>query len=220
LASSACSVDFNSLTSTSAVYTVTYAFVSGGAYGGGDAAPAILSSMCGSIVSSGQTVNLNTLQPPTAGHVANATYAWTATGGTLSSASGSAVTWTAPVTQQAYTVSLTYNFGACASPATVTCATTVSDPLCDFIYVSPSGTNSATAGGPSNPCRTLTEADGALARASVTGATHIKMLNGTYAETAIVDLVDGLTIEGGYSLSGSTWVKGSGSTTNIKCSGT
>lgn len=226
-----CSADFTSLTSISPVYTVTYAFVSTGAYstaplsypfGTGDATPAIQSPICGAQIASSQLVTLNTIQSPTPGHVANASYSWSATDGSPTTGTASSLSWTSPVTLGPETISLTYDFG-CPGPATVTCATTVSDPSCAFIYVAPAasgGANTATAGGPSNPCLTLTGTNGGLARAIATGSSHIKMLNGTYAETAIVDLVTDLTIEGGYSKTGSTWVKGSNSTTNITCSGT
>lgn len=219
LVTSNCSADFGSNSATSSVFTVTYAFINSGAYGGGDAAPAIQSPACGSQVASGQNVVFGTLLPPTAGHATNvSSYSWSAGGGSPLSGTGSSFSWTAPAALGGQTVSLTYNFG-CANPATVSCATTVSDPSCAFIYVSPSGTNNVTCGGPSNPCQTLSGTNAALERASVTGAKHIKMLNGSYSELSIVDLQTGLTIEGGYTRVGSEWVKGSNSGTNLTCNG-
>ena len=222
LVTSNCTADFNSFTANSATYTVTYAFVSTGAYGGGDPAPPIQSPICGGSVGASQAVTLGTLQPPTAGHVTNvSSYNWSATGGSptsLSNASATSFSWTSPSTTGNQTISLTYNFG-CPNPATVTCVTTVQDPPCDAIYVSPSGVNNTACGGPGNPCLNLSGTNGALAKVSGS-INHIKMLNGAYSETSIVDLQTGLIIEGGYYLSGTTWVKGSNSSTNITCSGT
>lgn len=220
LSTSNCAADFGSNTLTSSVFTVTYAFISTGAYGGGDAAPAIQSPICGGTVSSGQTVPLSVLLPPTPGHVTNATYAWTSASGSLSSSSGSSVNWTAPATQGATTVSVTYNFG-CPSPATVVCNTTVSDPACEYIYVSPSGTDNTACGGPATPCRTLTNTNGALAK--VSGATnYIRMANGSYTEPGTIEMSSNLIIEGRYVQTGSVWTKSSNtsSTTSITCQGT
>lgn len=220
LVTSNCSADFGSNSATSSVFTVTYAFINSGAYGGGDAAPAIQSPACGSQVASGQNVVFGTLLPPTAGHATNvSSYSWSAGGGSPLSGTGSTFSWTAPAALGNQTVSLTYNFG-CANPATVSCVTTVSDPSCAFVYVSPSGANNNTCGGPSNPCQTLSGTNGALERASVLGAQHIKMLNGNYSELSIIDLQTGITVEGGYTRVGSEWIKGSNSTTNLTCSGT
>lgn len=227
-----CSADYNSNTSYSQVFTVTYAFVASGAYttasgfpsglGTGDVAPDIQSPICGSLVSSSQSVTLGTLLPPQPGHATNvSSYTWSAVSGTPTVGSGSTFLWTSPVSLGVTSISLTYNFTGCSNPATVTCATTVSDPSCSFVYVSPTGTNSPTAGGPSNPCQTLTGTDGALDRAAALGVKHIKMLVGSYTETGIIVMTTGLTIEGRFVKNGSIWEKNSSTAgnTTLTCSG-
>ena len=150
-----CSADFSTYTSISQTYTVTYAFVAAGPYttapggfpyGTGDGAPAIVSGVCGGTVLPSQAITFNTLQPPNAGAVVNATgYAWAASGGTPTSGTGSSFTWTAPTTAGAYTTNVTYNFG-CATPATVVCSVNVGAPNCTFAYVAPGGSDSPTSG--------------------------------------------------------------------------
>ena len=224
VATSNCSADFSSYTTVSATYTVTYAFVAAGAYttapggfpyGTGDGAPAIISGVCGGTVLPSQSVTFNTLQSPNAGAVVNATgYAWSASGGTPTTGTGSSFAWTAPATPGSYATSVTYNFG-CSTPATVACAVTVGSPNCSFAYVAPGGSNTITSGGPNNPYATISYAISQLA-----GRTHIKVASGTITETAIIDIPNAVIIEGGYSVSGGVWTKSSAVTTTVSCSGT
>lgn len=76
LANSNCSSDFNNYATISSVAEVTYAFPATGSYttapggypfGTGDAAPAIVNSLCGGTVLPGQSMTFNTLQEPNAG---------------------------------------------------------------------------------------------------------------------------------------------------------
>ncbi|QQS30900.1 MAG: hypothetical protein IPM47_08250 [Sphingobacteriales bacterium] len=222
LTTSNCSADFSSNNTTSSVYTVTYAFIASGPYtnqsgwpfGTGDGAPAIQSPICGSTVSPGQVVTLNTLQPPSSGHVTNASYAWAVSGGSLSSSSGSSVNWTLPSTNGNYSVSVTYNFSGCSSPYTAVCTTTVGDPACDFIYVATTGTDIVGGGGPSNPFATLSFA---LSQAVANSISHIKVRNGNYTQSSILNLQSNIQIEGGFDVVSGVWTKSSNSTTNISC---
>lgn len=204
LATSNCSADFTSLTATSSVYTVTYAFNTSGAYGGGDAAPAIQTGVCGSTILPSQLITFNALSSNTvAGSALNASFAWTATGGSPASGSASSFAWTAPTATGTYTISLTYNYSpACSSPVTVTCNVTVGSPNCNYAYVAPTGTNTTTSGGPSNPYATI-----AYAISQLSGRDYIRVSAGTINETSIINIPSNVTIEGGYVVTAGNWVK-------------
>lgn len=225
LATSNCSADFSTQTTTTNVVTVTYAFVTAGAYstapgsfpnGVGDGIPPIQSPICGGSITPGQAVTLGTIQAPAAGHVANATYSWSASGGTLSTpTTNSSVVWTSPLTTGPQTITLTYTQGGCTSTQTV-CATTVGDPSCNFIYVSQTGSDAVSyasgGGGPGNPFATISYA---VSQANINSIGHIKVANGNYTENQTIDLIDSITIEGGYQIGTGVWTKNSNSTTNI-----
>lgn len=207
LITSNCSADFTSNTVTSNCARVTYHPMNGS--GGGDNPPAIQSSICGQTVLPGSSHILNTLQPPSVGAVANLTgYSWTASGGSLSSSTGSSTTWTAPATQGVYSITVTYQNSTCGNYTSV-CNVTVVQPACDFMYVSPTGLDIISNGGPDNPFATLSYA---VTQALANGKTYIRMLKGNYTETSIVSMFDNLVIEGGYVLSGSNWIKSSSTT--------
>lgn len=224
LATSNCSFDFTSQTTISNIVTVTYAFVAAGAYstapgsfpnGVGDGIPPIQSPICGGSITPGQAVTLNTLQPPTAGHIANSTYSWSASGGTLSSpTTNSSIVWTSPLTTGPQTITLTYTQGGCTSTQT-TCVTTVGDPSCNFVYVSQGGSDAVSyadgGGGPGNPFASISYAISQVG----TGIKHIKVANGNYFESQTIELKRDIIIEGGYKVVSGVWVKNSNSTTNI-----
>ncbi|MBK8672874.1 MAG: hypothetical protein IPN93_07770 [Bacteroidetes bacterium] len=146
-------------------------------------------------------------------------YTWAVGGGgTLSATSGSIVTFTAPTTPATSTITLTYNDGCGAADAIVACIIQTGSPACDFVYVAPSGTDNINCGGPDNPCRTLSGAQGAIIKA--TGSrNYIKMAVGTYTEPNIVNLSTDLIIEGRYTINGGIWTKASttAASTTISC---
>lgn len=231
LITSNCTANFSTLTSTSSCARVTYNPMNGtssGAPGGmpystGDNAPAVQSGVCGNTVLPGTNHTLSTLQPPSIGAVANLSgYTWAVSGGgSLSSTSGSSVTFTAPTTAATSTITLTYNDGCGAADVSVVCIIQTGSPACDYIYVAPSGTDNINCGGPDNPCRTLSNTNGGLAKVSGS-RNYIRMANGAYTEPNIVDLATGIIIEGRYEISGGIWSKASttAATTNITCQGT
>ena len=86
--------------------------------------------------------------------------------------------------------------------------------ICDIIYVSTLGNN----GNPGNaalPVATLSEA---LTRVSGT-RTNIRMAGGNYTENTILNILDDVHIDGGYSVAGAIWTKSSAITTTITFSG-
>ncbi|MEI6311032.1 MAG: T9SS type B sorting domain-containing protein [Bacteroidota bacterium] len=218
-----CTADFSTQTTISNCSRVTYQSYNGTTtapvgfpYRNGDNAPAIQSSICGSTVLPGSTYALGTLQPPAVDAMANNTgYTWAASGGTLSAFSGSSVNWTSPSTAGTYTVTVTYNDACIGADASAVCTITVGATSCDFIYVSPTGTDVVGGGGPLNPYRTI-----AFALANMSGKLHMKIKNGVYNETSILNILANLIIEGGYTETGGVWNKSSNSTTTINCSGT
>lgn len=222
-ATSNCGYDFGSYTATSATYIVTYAFntsspysnVSGYTYATGDAAPAIPSGVCGSTVLPGQVIILPVLLSPNAGAAVNYTsLTWSASAGSPTSGSGTSFAWTAPTAAGNYNVNLTYNYG-CSLPATVTCAVSVGSPDCNFAYVSASGSDVATGGGPNNPYATINYAVSQL------GARRHIRVAGTITEPAgtFVNIPAGVTIEGGYTVSAGNWTKNINQVSTINSSG-
>ncbi|MEY3442096.1 MAG: hypothetical protein RLZZ519_377, partial [Bacteroidota bacterium] len=222
-ANSNCTADYNNFASITNFARVTYAFPAAGAYstapggypfGTGDAAPAIVSGVCGATVLPGQTTTLNVLQEPLAGAAVNfSSISWTASGGSPTSGTGTSFTWNAPLSAGSYTISVTYNYAGCVS-STVNCAVTVGSANCSFAYVATTGSDVTTAGGPNNPYRTL-----AYALTQLGGRNYIRMAAGTYNETSILNIPSNVTIEGGYSQGLGNWVKSSAVTTTIIGSG-
>ena len=218
-----CTNDFTSLTTISNCSRVTYMPYNGTTtapigfpYRNGDNAPAIQSSICGSTVLPGSNYSLSTLQPPAVDAMANNTaYTWSASGGSLSTTSGASVIWTSPTLAGTYNVTVVYNDACITADASSVCTITVGASSCDFIYVSPTGTDVVGGGGPLNPYRTI-----AFAIANMSGKLHMKIKNGVYLESSILNIPANIIIEGGYNESGGVWTKSSNSTTNITCSAT
>lgn len=201
-----------SLVATSNCARVTYNSLTPG--------PAIQSSICGNMVLPGTSHALSTLQPPTVGAIANLQgYAWTSSGGTFNFTTNPTATWTAPSTPGTYTIQVNYVDG-CGNTQSPICTVNVGAPACDFVYMSPNGTDDANCGGPSNPCATLTGTNGALAKVSTT-RNHIKMEIGNYYESNIIELQNNLIIEGRYVVNNGIWTKNSdaNNSTEIECSG-
>jgi len=76
---------------------------------------------------------------------------------------------------------------------------------CNIIYVSPSGSGSGTQAAPTSFLNALTLVS--------PGVDHIRMAQGTYNISSTIDLIGGVTIEGGYDPS--TWIKSNNSPTII-----
>ena len=193
-----CTADFNTKTIASDCARVTYQpynSASGTAtspatpYYLGDPAPPIQSGICGSTVLPGSVHALNTLQPPAVDAMANiSSYAWskfpaTTDGGTLASSSGSSNSWTAPALPGSVTITLEYQDACPAANQSVTCDVQVGSSDCDFVYVSPTGSNTGgiSGGGPSNPYLTL-----GYALSNLDERLHVRMENGFYSEASIL----------------------------------
>ena len=196
-----CSADFTSNTTISNCARVTYNPMDGSTtapasvpYFSGDGPPAVQSGICGSTVLPGSAHTLNTLQPPNVDAVANLGspgYDWDATGGSFSTTTASSTVWTAPTTPGSYNITLEY-IDACgaANVFAPTCVVEVGSPNCDFVYVSTTGSDVPTAGGPTNPFGSIS-----YALANRGTRTHLKVANGTYSESSIVELQTGVIIE-------------------------
>ncbi len=91
-----------------------------------------------------------------------------------------------------------------------------STPACDFIYVSDNG-NDANSGSSNSPYKTINVA---INSAIANSINHIKVSNGNYIETSILNIPAKTVIEGGYNVINGIWTKSSNSNTNIICSGT
>lgn len=85
---------------------------------------------------------------------------------------------------------------------------------CDIIYVSPSGSGSAgTAAQPTSLTTAITLVSG--------NRLYVRMLEGSYNVSSVINLVTNVKIEGGYRVDGSgNWVKRSDAITSISMSGT
>ncbi len=218
-----CTANFSSNTTFSDCAVVTYNPMNGTTnapggypYGVGDNAPPVQSGICNSTVLPGTSHSLGTLQPPTIDAVTNvSSYSWSTTGGSLSSSTGSSISWTAPTASGSYTITVQYIDG-CGVPSSSSCLVNVGAPDCDFVYVSQGGVNSAAAGGgPSSPYATIS-----YALANRGARNHIKVSNGIYTESSVVNLQSDVIIEGGYTNASGIWTKSSTSSTIINCSGT
>ncbi|MFN8295865.1 MAG: HYR domain-containing protein [Chitinophagales bacterium] len=225
LANSNCSSDYNNFTTISSVAVVTYAFPATGSYtnapggtpfGTGDAAPAIVNSLCGGTVLPGQSMTFNTLQGPNAGGVVNTnSINWTASAGSPTSLNGSnSLNWVAPAATGNYTITVNYLYTGCTT-SSKTCTITVGSPNCSYAYVAPGGSDIVTNGGPSNPYLTI-----GYALSQLGTRNYIRVASGLITEPNIVNIPTGVTIEGGYSVTSGNWVKSSGVTTTVQCKGT
>ncbi len=174
-------------------------------------APPIISSSitCGSAVIAGATITVSTPTPPSVGGVANATsYTWSVSpsaGVTIATPTATTTDITFPTTQTTYTITLTVARTGCAN-ATSTCTITVLKPTCNYIYVSPTGSDAA-GGGPTDPFLTLEKAIAVAASPTL----HIRMERGIYPTiTNVLNMKTGLIIEGGFTRSGADWIKHAG----------
>jgi hypothetical protein len=188
-------------------------------YRNGDFQPPIQSPICGGDVIAGTQHTLSALLPPATGAAVaspNADFfTWSANGGTLSPTTGSSVNWTAPSTAGAYTITLTYKDQCAQTDRTTTCNVNVTVEGCGYSYVDlANGTNSASAGIPSNPYRTV-----AYAVAAAGAGAKIRVTAGTAAETQIIRIQNGQSIEGGWqNLGGGVWNK-TNQQTILNCTG-
>ncbi|UPT68281.1 MAG: hypothetical protein M0D57_06455 [Sphingobacteriales bacterium JAD_PAG50586_3] len=153
----------------------------------------------------GSVNTFSALLPPSVGAVANVTYSWSVSAGTLSASTGNSTNWTVPTTAGIYTLTLTYVDGCGTTDITRTCNLTVGSPTCNYTYVAPAvsgGSDASGCGGPDNPCGTLS-----YAITNIGSANHIKMLTGSYTQNSIVDIPNNIIIEGGYEKSAGIWLK-------------
>jgi gliding motility-associated-like protein len=86
---------------------------------------------------------------------------------------------------------------------------------CDIVYVSAALGNDANTGTASLPVATLGQALTMVSGSRMT----IWMAAGSYNHTTIVNIPNGLTIEGGFAVAGSIWTKSTSQTTTITFSG-
>ncbi len=86
---------------------------------------------------------------------------------------------------------------------------------CDIVYVSASTGNDANTGTADLPVATLGQAITLLGGSRMT----IWLAGGAYTHGSIVNIQDGLTIEGGFSVAGAVWTKSTSQTTTITFSG-
>ena len=93
--------------------------------------------------------------------------------------------------------------------------TTLYSQVCDIVYVSAATGNDANPGTASLPVATLAQA------LTMTGGTRnaIWMSAGNYTQGSIVNLSNGLMIEGSYAVAGAVWTKSTTQTTSITFSG-
>jgi hypothetical protein len=211
LITSNCSADFSSFTATSSCARVTYNTQNGTTtapvsvpYYTGDNAPNV-QGLCGATVLPGSVNTFSALLPPNAGAVANVTYSWSVSAGTLSASTGNSVDWTLPTTAGTYTLTLTYVDACGTADITRTCSLTVGSPACNYTYVAPAasgGSDVSGCGGPDNPCATLS-----YAITNIASGNHIKMLTGSYTQNSIVDIPNNIIIEGGYEKPAGIWLK-------------
>jgi gliding motility-associated-like protein len=202
-----CTADFTSQTVASECVRITYKPF---------AAP-IVSAVCGGTGLPGTPYAFSATVEPNMNAIIGATsYSWSVTppaGVVISSATNDSTNITFPV--GIYTVNLTYGDGCAAADATSSCIVTIGISACDVIYVSQATGSDLNAGLPNAPVQSLFRA-----MQLVSGTrTIIRMTQGNYTETNIINLQSNVLIDGGYLISGSTWTKNSGGTTNITFSG-
>ncbi len=208
LITSNCAADFSTRTVTSECVRVTYYPYT----------PDIVSPVCAASVTVGSTHAFSVPVLPNAGAIANATYAWT-----VSPTGPSILTPTSPATNITFPSAGTFVIRLTTDETpSVGCASTfkectviVNAPNCDFIYVD-NGTG--TSGGSSNSPVSLTAALGLVSGTR----NHIRMLEGTYTISSILELTsthNGIIIEGGYRNTDGLWTKRSDAVTTINCSG-
>ena len=204
-----CTADFNSQTVASECVRVTYK----------PFASPIVSAVCGGVGLPGTTYDFSaTVEPNPNAIIGASSYSW-------SVAPSAGVVITTPTNDSTsitfnnagtYTVNLTYGDACAAADATSSCIVTVGISSCDVIYVSQSTGSDANAGLPNAPVQSLFRAMQLVASTR----TIIRMTQGNYTESNVINLQSNVTIDGGYIISGSNWIKNSAGTTNITFTGT
>jgi len=208
LITSNCTPDFTSQTVSSECVRITYK-----PYG----AP-IVSPVCGSVGLPGTTYAFSTTIEPNPGAIiGGTTYTWSVTppaGVVISSPTNDSTNITFN-NAGSYTVTLSYGDACPAADATSTCIVTVGITSCDVIYVSQATGSDLNAGLPTAPVQSLFRA-----MQLVSGSrTIIRMTQGNYTESNIINMQSNVLIDGGYVISGLNWIKNSAGTTNITFSG-
>ncbi len=173
----------------------------------------INSSLCGSMVMPNSTHHFTVLTDPDSSGIVNPSgWLWSGSSGLIIHTPNAPATDITFPSYGLYQITVEY-LDACTGQNTVSppCVITVGSSHCDFVYVAPNGTDTATAGTPANPVKTL-----AYALTMATNSRNtIRMLGGTYHETQVINLTDDVTIDGGYAANNNVWIKSSAETTNI-----
>ncbi len=169
--------------------------------------PDIQSTICNSSVLPNTTDNFSVAIPPDLAGVANTTgVQWSvvpSTGVTIATPTNTStdITFTTP---GSYTVTYTTSNGVCPAPdneTSATCIVSVSAADCGYVYLSDTYGNDINSGSPSDPVKTLQQAlsiaDGDTDRNT------IRMHEGTYVTSSVVNMVSNVTVEGGYAVSAS-----------------
>lgn len=172
----------------------------------------IISTSCGSMVLPNSTHNFSAIQPPDSNAIVNASFLWSGSNGLVFQTPTSSSTDVTFSSYGLYQISVEYQDN-CTGSNTVSpaCQVIVGSSHCDFVYVSPDGTDTSVAGTPAEPVKTL-----AYAITMATGSRNtIRMKGGTYNETEVIQLKDDLTIDGGYAVNNNIWIKSSTETTLI-----
>lgn len=181
------------------------------------AAP-IISNVCNSVAVPGVPVQFCTTQPPAPNaSYANSSYQWSVSpaGGVTISNPTSACTDITFTTSGSVTISLTYGDACPEANATAICATTVSPPACDMIYVDGATGNNANIGLPGAPVANLWRAFQLIGG----GRNNIRITGGTYTEPNILNLQNDVFVDGRWQNNGGVWTKSSNQNTILNCSG-
>jgi len=181
------------------------------------AAP-IISNVCNGVAVPGVPVQFCTTQPPAPNaSYANSSYQWSVSpaGGVTISNPTSACTDITFTTSGSVTISLTYGDACPEANATAICATTVSPPACDMIYVDGATGNNANIGLPGSPVSNLWRAFQLIGG----GRNNIRITGGTYTEPNILNLQNDVFVDGRWQNNGGVWTKSSNQNTILNCSG-
>jgi len=165
----------------------------------------IVSSLCGSTVMPNSTHHFSVSQPPDSNAILYANYQWSGSQGLIIHTPNAASTDITFPSYGFYQIQVTYGNNCGTITSSPSCQVMVGSDHCDYVYVSPVGIDTSTAGTPNNPVKTL-----AYALTMATGSRNtIRMHKGVYNETDIIHLKDDLTIDGGYVATPNGWIKSS-----------
>lgn len=190
-----CTADFTSRTVASECVRITYQPY---------AAP-IISSVCGLSISPGIPYNFCATLPPNAGASVNNAYTWSvAPAAGVSIATPSASCTDITFTNNAnYVITLTYSDVCPAANAAATCNVTISPSACNTIYVDAATGSDLNFGYETSPVQTINRAFQLIAG----GRTWIRVAEGTYNESNIIQMQNNVVLEGGWVNTAGIWTK-------------